>query len=131
MVASRAEAIAMGIDKVQGSSFERGEDLGCFHTTVIFHIKNIYNSEFKGALDNLGLDFRKRNADLLVFISTACSLSLSLKENAPVTPLKANMFKRDYWKLEITILLHPGPTRHTLFRIAHDVCAVHFTLDGF
>ena len=53
------------------------------------------------------------------------SLSLSLKEDAPVTRLKANVFKRDYWKLEITILLHPGPTRHTLFRIAHDVCAFH------
>lgn len=65
------------------------------------------------------------------FQLVALTLSLSLKEDAPVTPLKANVFKRDYWKLEITILLHPGPTRHTLFRIAHDVCAVHFTLDGF
>lgn len=60
-----------------GSSFERGEDLGWFHTTVIFH-KKIYNSEFKGALDNLGVDFRKRNADLLVFISTGSTHSLSL-----------------------------------------------------
>lgn len=112
MVASKAEAIAMGVDKVQGSSFERGEDLGWLHTTVIFQ-KYIYNSEFKGALDNLGLDFRKRNADLLVFISTGSthSLSLSLKEDAPVTPLKANVFKRTTgnWKsLSYYILAQQG-----------------------
>lgn len=73
----------------------------------------IYNSEFKGALDNLGLDFRKRNADLLVFISTGSthSLSLSLKEDAPVTPLKANVFKRTTgnWKsLSYYILAQQG-----------------------
>lgn len=43
--------------------------------------ENIYNSEFKGALDNLGLDFLlKKNADLLVFVSTGSTHSLSLSE---------------------------------------------------
>ena len=80
MVASKAEAIAMGVDKVQGSSFERGEDLGCFHTTVIFQKIYIIQS-LKVPLTILALTFEKEMQTFWCsFQLVALTLSLSLSE---------------------------------------------------
>lgn len=79
MVASKAEAIAMGVDKVQGSSFERGEDLGWLHTTVIFQ-KYIYIIQsLKVPLTILALTFEKEMQTFWCsFQLVALTLSLSL-----------------------------------------------------